>query len=796
MLDAGDRLGVYEIVALIGVGGMGEVYRARDTKLGRDVAIKVLPEELARERERLDRFEREAKLLAALNHTNIATLYGFEESGTQQFLVMELVEGETLAERIARGPIPIDEALPLFIQIAEGLYAAHEKGIIHRDLKPSNIKITPEGQIKILDFGLAKAFASKDDVLAEASQSPTLTKGTALGVIMGTAAYMSPEQARGKSVDKRTDIWAFGCCLYEALTGRKVFDGETVADVIGAVVHKEPRWDVLPSNTPGRARILLDRCLRKDARRRLHDIADACLELDEPEQDEAVKAESATARWRWPVLMAVGLACVLIGTQLGQSPVSIETTHLLFDIAPARQIGDLGVSVSQTPRPQLSRTSIALSPDGRDVVFSGWEDDESSSCSIGDSTNRRPALFAGPKARCARSSHPTGRGWVSGAGEVYKAHDTRLERVVAIKVLPEHLAVSSERRERFEREAKAISQLNHPNICTLYDVGHQDGVDFLVMEYIDGETLADRLTKGPLPLDQALAYGIQITDGLDKAHRAGIVHRDLKPGNMMLTKLGVKLLDFGLAKPIENETAGDGSDAPTRQKGLTQDRAIVGTPQYMAPEQVEGKSVDARTDIFAFGAVIFEMLTGRKAFDGDSQASLVAAILTSEPPTVSALRSSLPSSLDRTVAKCLAKDPDERWQTARDLWDELSWIASGASVETTMDKDKPRRSAMVAVVVGVLAGMFAAGVAVWNTMSAPAPRPSLHFRESVPEGLEIRTMYSPPLVFSPDGDQLVLISGLALENHQLHLRSLDGFDWRELPETRGADMPFFSPDGQ
>ena len=383
-----------------------------------------------------------------------------------------------------------------------------------------------------------------------------------------------------------------------------------------------------------------------------------------------------------------------------------------------------------------------------------------------------------------------------GMGEVYKVHDTRLERVVAIKVLPEHLAVSSERRERFEREAKAISQLNHPNICTLYDVGHQDGVDFLVMEYIDGETLADRLTKGPLPLDQALAYGIQITDGLDKAHRAGIVHRDLKPGNMMLTKLGVKLLDFGLAKPIENDTAGDGSDAPTRQKALTQDRAIVGTPQYMAPEQVEGKSVDARTDIFAFGAVVFEMLTGRKVFDGDSQASLVAAILTSEPPKVSTLRSSLPSSLDRTVAKCLAKDPDDRWQTARDLWDELGWIESGASVETTVDKDKPRRSAMVAVVVGVLAGMFAAGLAVWNTMSAPAPRPSLHFRESVPEGLEIRTMYSPPLVFSPDGDQLVLISGLALENHQLHLRSLDGFDWRELPETRGADMPFFSPDGQ
>ena len=216
-LSLGTMLGVYEILAPIGKGGMGEVYRARDTKLGREVAIKVLPEELAKDRERVSRFEREAKLLASLNHPAIATLYGFEEG----FLVMELVEGETLAERIARSSLPIDEAIPLFIQIAEGLEAAHEKGIIHRDLKPPNIKITPDGKIKILDFGLAKAFAPEADVAAETSKSPTLTKGTALGAIMGTASYMSPEQARGKTIDKRTDIWAFGCCLYEARSGKK-----------------------------------------------------------------------------------------------------------------------------------------------------------------------------------------------------------------------------------------------------------------------------------------------------------------------------------------------------------------------------------------------------------------------------------------------------------------------------------------------------------------------------------------------------------------------------------------------
>ena len=229
MFEPGTELGTYEILAPIGAGGMGEVYRARDTKLGREVAIKVLPEEFSRHRERLDRFVREAKLLAALNHANVATLFGLEEVDGQQFLVMELVEGETLAERIARGPIPVDEALPLFIQMAEGLESAHEKRIVHRDLKPANAKITPDGKIKILDFGLAKAFAPDENVAAGTSQSPTLTKGTALGAIMGTASYMSPEQAKGKATDQRTDIWAFGCVLFEALTGRKAFDGDDVS---------------------------------------------------------------------------------------------------------------------------------------------------------------------------------------------------------------------------------------------------------------------------------------------------------------------------------------------------------------------------------------------------------------------------------------------------------------------------------------------------------------------------------------------------------------------------------------
>ena len=266
-----------------------------------------------------------------------------------------------------------------------------------------------------------------------------------------------------------------------------------------------------------------------------------------------------------------------------------------------------------------------------------------------------------------------------GMGEVYRAKDTRLNRIVAIKVLPSHLADSPELRERFEREARTIASLNHPHICTLYDVGHQDGTDFLVMEYLEGETLAQRLIKGPLPLDQVLQYAIEIADALDKAHRKGVTHRDLKPGNIMLTKSGTKLLDFGLAK-LKQEVAPANvqlSQLPTANDPLTAQGMIVGTLQYMAPEQLEGKEVDARTDIFAFGAVVYEMATGKKAFEGKSQASLIAKILEIDPPPMSSLQPMTPPALDRVVKKCLAKEPEKRWQVASDLCDELKWIAEG-----------------------------------------------------------------------------------------------------------------------
>jgi eukaryotic-like serine/threonine-protein kinase len=367
-LAAGARLGPYEVLSPLGSGGMGEVYRARDTKLNRDVALKVLPEAFALDADRLARFKREAQVLASLNHPNIAAIYGFEESdGIVQALVLELVEGPTLADRIAQGPTPLDDALPLARQIAEALEAAHEQGIIHRDLKPANIKLRPDGTVKVLDFGLAKALEPAAALGADVTASPTITSPamTRMGTILGTAAYMSPEQAKGHAADKRSDVWAFGCVLLEMLTGRSPFTRGTISETVAAILEREPDWAALPVATPVPVRRLLERCLAKDPKRRLRDVGDARLEIDEAIASPAGAA--APRADRTSRLTAVRWALALVGTVAATSVVvwNVKPTPS----APSTSVARFAITPPPSDPLAVDLASVAISPDGRRVAY-------------------------------------------------------------------------------------------------------------------------------------------------------------------------------------------------------------------------------------------------------------------------------------------------------------------------------------------------------------------------------------------------------------------------------------------
>ena len=365
-MNAGQRLGPYEIKARLGAGGMGEVWRATDTKLHRDVAIKLLPSVVARDPERLARLEREAQLLASLNHHSIAAIHGLEEADGTPFLVLELVPGEDLAERLKRGPLPVDEAIDVARQIAEALEEAHERGVVHRDLKPGNVKVTPDGKVKVLDFGLAKAWSPdpSSGSAPDMSQSPTLAHtGTAAGVILGTAAYMSPEQARGKAVDKRSDIWSFGALLHEMLAGQPLFAGETVSDVLAAVLTREPDWRALPAATPASVRRLLERCLERDPKRRLRDIGEARIALSAPALEEAERAAASRSESRrgtkalWPALVLAAALAFAAGYLLRRAP------------APAPEAIGSDTTVRQLTFEPGLEAEPSFSPDGNYLAY-------------------------------------------------------------------------------------------------------------------------------------------------------------------------------------------------------------------------------------------------------------------------------------------------------------------------------------------------------------------------------------------------------------------------------------------
>src|SRR5271169_2056727 len=387
---------------------------------------------------------------------------------------------------------------------------------------------------------------------------------------------------------------------------------------------------------------------------------------------------------------------------------------------------------------------------------------------------------------------PLGAG---GMGEVYRARDTRLDRIVAVKILPEHLCSNPEAKQRFDREARAISSLSHPNICHLYDVGQHNGISYLVMEYLEGETLGERLRKGRLPLEQVFRVSVEICQGLEQAHRSGVIHRDLKPGNIMLTKSGAKLMDFGLAKaqaaPLGNVPASN--TLATMSQPLTTEGTIVGTIQYMAPEQLEGKEADKRSDIFALGSVLYEMVTGKRAFEGKTTASTIAAILAAEPKPLSAVQPLSPPALEHVIATCIAKDPDERWQNCADISRQLEWIAKAPKAA-----EVSRRSGKLLWTL-LAAGVMIAAAFVVGTRWSKGPARMSQFEVNAPPNtyFNFRGLSGPP-VPSPDGSKVAFVaftqgkSGTA----GLWLRALDSTEARPLPGTEGAMYPFWSPDGK
>jgi Tol biopolymer transport system component len=397
------------------------------------------------------------------------------------------------------------------------------------------------------------------------------------------------------------------------------------------------------------------------------------------------------------------------------------------------------------------------------------------------------ALTSGTRLGPYEILSPLGAG---GMGEVYRARDTRLERTVAIKILPEHLSSDPARRQRFEREAKTISNLNHPHICVLHDVGHQDGVDYLIMEYVEGETLEKRLEKGPLSIEQVVKIGAQVADALDRAHRSGVVHRDLKPGNIMLSSTGAKLLDFGLAKPAA-ALAAAATTVSAKDSPVTEQGTIAGTFQYMSPEQIEGKELDARSDIFSFGAVLYEMVTGRRAFAGKSQLSVASAILEKEPDAISVIKPMTPPALDRVVRKCLAKVADERWQSAGDLAAELKWIGEssaqtvGAAVPHATPKFRERAAWLIA---GALA-LTVIAFAILSRNSKP-PEQALVFSAPFPSAAR-------HLAVAPNGHTIAVVSYReSARKDVLWIYELGSQEFSSLADTEGATYPFWSPDGR
>jgi serine/threonine protein kinase len=776
----GSTVAHYRILERLGGGGMGVVYKGWDLRLERYAALKFLsPQRSSDDFKR--RFAREARTASRLEHPNICTVFESDETEDGRlFIAMAFCEGESLKRKIERGPLPLQQALAIAAQVAAGLAAAHEKGVVHRDVKPGNMMVAEDGRVKIVDFGIAR--------LADE------THLTRAGDVMGTTAYIAPEQFLAADIDHRADLWSLGVVTYEMVTGRLPWSGGDERELVNAIVKRAPRpLSALRPGVPQALERVVAHALAKRPAER-YQRADE-LRADLLTVAELV-AQPATAG---PYEQTVVEAPLPAGRERPATSPSARVELAEPPAAPERAAGQApaaaelsGAEASRRPAEAPAEGGGAAEGAAGASGPSAERHSEAAEAEVDSAAAVTPRPGGGMLGRVIshyRIISPLGGG---GMGVVYKAQDLSLERVVALKFLPPELTRDPDAKTRFLQEARAASALDHPNICTIHEVRETDeGQLYLAMACYDGETLKQRLQRGRLPIDEALETAQQVARGLVKAHRHGIVHRDIKPANLMITTDEiVKILDFGIAK-----LAG--------AAGLTRVGSSLGTPGYMSPEQARGEEVDPRTDVWSLGAVLYEMVTGRRPFRGEHEQTVLYSLFNEEPEPVQQLRPDAPPELVRIIGRMLAKDRELRYPTATAALADLRALygpatSTGTMTGTTSRPPLPapaiprRRKWLGAAFSGT--ALVAAGIAAYLLLrpgQAPAPL-QLDFTRLT----ELAGKESYPSL-SSDASFFVYVKSLGGRSHIFRQR-VGGSKWMDLSEDSTSDdtHPAVSPDNQ